>query len=244
MHLEPLHQGKGAIKMKRYYLFLAAVLLLISGAVSAATIEMNHSWSNGLKINYTINNGTTDIVRIDGWAGQFSPVQLDFDSDTSTWTPDLTTISYCVDLLEFTYSGGETYEVDLIPAAFHGTGYLYAAWLMETFKSVADTAGEMAGLQVAIWEVVYDTTYSLDDGNFSVQSTGSEAYSNANIYLSSLLVALAGPPTLFEGLDRYMVAYSETKQDQLIATPIPMAVWLFGSGLLGMLAFRKRPAEV
>jgi hypothetical protein len=229
------------MKKKRYlYLLSAAVLLLASGFASAAVIEMNHSSSNGLKIDYTIFNGTTDLDRNGWWAGQFSPVRLDFDSnDVNVFNPDLTTISYCVDVLEFTKSGGEKYVVDLQSAVGKGDNYRNAAWLMETYSSTVSTAAEMAGLQVAIWEVVYDHgSHNLTDGNFKLDS-GGDVLTNATSYLAALALN-----TDFTGLDHYMIAHSDGKQDQLIATPIPMAAWLFGSGLLGLIGFRKRAAKV
>ncbi len=216
--------------MKKYHLFSAAVLLLVSGSVSAATIEMHYSTANGQKIDYTIN-GTS---RVGWWALQFSPVYLDLDNDSSTWTPDHTTNSYCVDLLQYT-NNAQRYEVELQSAVGKGDNYRNAAWLMREYSSTVSTAAEMAGLQVAIWEAVYDHgSLSLDAGNFSVQSNTSGAYSNATTYLA----ALAGA-TSFTGLEHYMVAYSKDYQDQLIHTPIPMAVWLFGSGLLGLVSFRR-----
>jgi hypothetical protein len=226
--------------MKKRYLYLLsiAVLLLGSGFASAAVIEMDYSTSNGQMVNYTING----IVR-DGdkwWTGQFSPVRLDFDSnDASVFNPDLTTISYCVDLLETTNGGGEKYVVQLQSAVGKGDEFKNAAWLMETYSSTVSTAAEMAGLQVAIWEVVYDHgSHNLTGGNFELDS-GGDVLTNASSYLAALALN-----TVFTGLDHYMIAHNDGKQDQLIATPIPMAAWLFGSGLLGLIGFRKRAAKV
>ncbi len=214
--------------MKKHHLLSAAVLLLLSGFVSAATIEMHFSTANGQTVDYTIN-GNSQV----GWALQFSPVYLDFDNDSSTWTPDYTTISYCVDLLQHT-TNGQRYDVDLLSAVGMGDNYRNAAWLMETYSSTVSTAAEMAGLQVAIWEVVYDNgSHDLMNGAFELNSSG-DVFTNANTYLTGLAGA-----TDFTGLDHYMVAHSEDFQDQLIHTPIPAAVWLFGSGLLGLVGRRR-----
>ena len=211
--------------MKKH-LMSAVVLLLISGSLSAATIKMGYSTTNGEAIAYTINGAAKSTLAL-----EFSPVELDFDDDGSY---DLTTISYCVDLLQTT-GNGSVYAVELQSAVAKGDNYRNAAWLMNEFSAVADTAAKKAGLQVAIWEAIYDSSHSLDSGGFSVQSTSGGAYANANIYLS----ALAGVSS-FSGLENYMVAYSATRQDQLIATPLPAAAWLFGSGLLGVLGFGRK----
>jgi hypothetical protein len=221
-------------KNSKYHWLFVAILLLFSGAVSAATIEVKFSTANGQKINYTIDGK----VKTNSWALQFSPVRLDYDNDPTTWTPDLTTLSYCVDLHQ-SVGNGNRYEVDLQSATAKGENYRNAAWLMHQFSSTANTAAQKAGLQLAIWEVVYDSTsIDLDSGRFSVQSTGSNSYANAQSYLNEL--ALVPDISLVTGLDRYVVAYSPTKQDMMIATPIPTAVWLFGSGLIGLLGFGRR----
>ncbi len=211
----------------------AALLLLVSGPLSAATLDVKFSTANGQKIDYTIDGN----VKTNSWALEFSPVQLDFDSDTSTWTPDLTTIAYCVDLFQGV-GNGNRYEVDLQSAVAKGDNYRNAAWLMNQFSPTANTAAKKAGLQVAIWEAVYDsatTSVDLDSGRFSVQSTGSDTYTNAKSYLDAL--ALVPDVSAVAGLDRYMVAISANKQDLLVATPIPTAVWMFGSGIIGLLGF-------
>jgi hypothetical protein len=230
------HPVEMSIKQKRTYLgAFAALLLLVGGPLSAATIEVKFSTANGQKIDYTIDGKS----KTNRWALEFSPVRLDFDSDSSSWTPDLTTISYCVDLHQ-SVGNGNKYEVDLQSAVAKGDNYRNAAWLMNQFSPTANTADKKAGLQVAIWEAVYDsaTSVDLDSGRFSVQSTGSTTYANAKSYLDAL--ALVTDFSAVPGLDRYMVAYSAKKQDQLIATPIPTAVWLFGSGLIGLLGFGYR----
>jgi hypothetical protein len=230
------HPVEMSIKQRRTYLgAFAALLLLVGGPLSAATIEVKFSTSNGQKFDYTIDGK----VKTNSWALEFSPVRLDFDSDSGTWTPDLTTISYCVDLHQ-SVGNGNRFEVDLQSAVAKGDNYRNAAWLMNQFSPTANTAAKKAGLQVAIWEAVYDsaTSLNLDSGRFSVQSTGSDTYANAKSYLDAL--ALVPDVSAVAGLERYMVAYSATKQDLLIATPIPTAVWLFGSGLIGLLGLSHR----
>ncbi len=217
-----------------HQVLIAAVLLLVSGTLSAATIKTYFSVANGQKIDYEIDG----IDRDDSWALEFSPVELDFDNDPDTFTPDLTTISYCVDLFQGAGNGSK-FEVELKSAATAGINYLKAAWLMNQFSPTAGSAAEKAGLQVAIWEAVYDSaSLDLDDGRFSVQSTGSATYANASTYLAAL--ALVPDVTAVAGLDRYIVAFSDKRQDQLLATPIPTSVWLFGSGLLGLLGLGRR----
>jgi hypothetical protein len=100
-------------------------------------------------------------------------------------------------------------------------------------------------MQLAIWEVVYDgiptfnVNHVLDGewwgGNFRVSSWYSwDLKQEALSYLGML-----ANTNDFSGLENYRLAKSCDYQDML-ATPIPAAVWLMGSGLFGLVAVGRR----
>ena len=93
--------------------------------------------------------------------------------------------SYCVDLLNVLRDP----QTVTVQSTDEGSAALAkAAWLFNTFATTIHTSGtgaQAAGLQVAIWEALYDSTASLSGGNFRLNTTGS-VQTAANGYLSAL----------------------------------------------------------
>jgi len=94
--------------------------------------------------------------------------------------------------------------------------------------------------QLAIWEIVTDSDYNLGAGDFQYNVTSGDVFNMANTWL----VALAG-----SGADDWDMANNlfaltnDSKQDFIVAiqtpggatpVPLPAAVWLFGSAMLGV----------
>ncbi len=203
--------------------FLLLILSLSAGSAVAATINVNYSLSNGEAISYTLDSA--DIK--DTYGLEFSPINLDFDMDGSY---DLSTIAYCVELTQGV-GNDDTYPVDLITASGN---YLAAAWIMDNYAG-SSNAAQNAAVQVAIWETVYDGIGgSLTDGRFTLTTSSTTVLTLAAQYITDLTSASLA------GLERYMIAVNPDKQDLLVTVPVPAAVWLFGSGLLGLIGFRKR----
>jgi hypothetical protein len=94
--------------------------------------------------------------------------------------------SYCVDLLNV-LRDFQTVTVSSTDES-GSDGLAKAAWLFNTFASTIHTSGtgaEAAGLQVAIWEALYDSANSLSGGIFRLNTTGA-VQTAANNYLSAL----------------------------------------------------------
>lgn len=116
-----------------------------------------------------------------------------------------------------------------------------AAWIMDKYayskNGQYDSLGKVGtevAVQIAIWTVTnqpphYDPTYA-------------SLFTAANAFINDALLNQS-QWALIAANYRYLDLYDQNGnrvQDQLVAVPIPSAVWLLGSGVIGLLAFRKR----
>jgi hypothetical protein len=161
-------------------------------------------------------------------------------------------IAWCVDLLD-------TLSTPILGAYTATTAPFDDAWTISSatqtlIKGLFDTnysaalvgnATQSAAFQLALWELVYETsgTYSLSGGSFS--SSTNSLWATANGFLGNI-----GGPVL----SNFNVTYWDSasgpggpdRQDLVTVSevPLPAAVWLFGSGLvgLGVLSRKRRKA--
>jgi hypothetical protein len=116
-----------------------------------------------------------------------------------------------------------------------------AAWLVQTFASSISGAQAnvmAAALQVAIWEVVYDTTNNLLAGTF-ILGTGGDILTQAQIFLS----ALYSPAGSYHTADGLWLD-TDRGQDQIVVpTPEPATLSLLALGACLMVGVRNRRIE-
>ncbi len=157
-------------------LLFASLTILAPGLASAAAIN----------IDFT-GMGKAEIVTVAGarnvsaWAGELTWTW--FDGKPAGAADSF--YSYCVDLLN---NEQNRQAVDISSTEAMTTpnfGAQKAAWLFNTYAATVHATGTTAmaaGLQLAIWEVLYDDGVSLTAGtNFRAVTTGTYATSSAAI---------------------------------------------------------------
>ena len=155
--------------MKTKCLFAAFFISLTPALASAASIDF-------------VGLGKAEVVTVAGvrnvraWAGELNWAWI--DGKPAGW--ENTFYSYCVDLLnnETDPQNVTISSTDAMVTTNYGAQK--AAWLFNTYASMvhgaSGTAAMGAGLQLAIWEVLYDDGVNLTGGDkFRVTSASSQA---------------------------------------------------------------------
>ena len=220
-------------------LLFASFLSAVPSLASAGTID-------------SLGMGNAEIVTVAGvrnvrtWAGELTWSWLDGKPAGG----DQTFYSYCVDLLnnaidpQYNVSIKSTNGMltdGMVPAP--GAAQK-AAWLFNSFASSAHASSGDAwatGLQLAIWEVLFDDglslVYNANVGNGSyVTSASPGALAAGNDYLSQL--AQAGT-SYISAQATWLDVPSGRGRHQITRTPEPATLLLLGAGFAG-LATRHR----
>jgi hypothetical protein len=215
--------------MRRWGVLIAVFLLVIcSGVAQALTLSENAQikiiqdgsyWS---KLHYSI-----DGFERTSYSGRFHTFLI-HEGDT------IDTYSYCIDPGQVFY-WNQPFGVELNPSDMDTSA---AAWLVYNFdpfdgvNRIRDKADRdvIAALQLAVWATV--TPNFRNAGNGTVID---------EIYAFMMRSRLEADYSGIKGL--YAAAVSDTRQDQLVAAPVPepATMLLMGIGLLGLgVVGRKR----
>ncbi len=156
--------------MKNYLIALS--LLTLAAASPAITTNMTF---NGVAYGEVVN--LTGHLNAGVWSAK-----LDFVS-TPLYGNILTV---CVDLDNF-ISGGQSWDANVIDSSLLSGNMKAAANIVGNEFLSADTADKACGLQLAVWEAVYDNgaTLDLNSGNLNATGESASALSYAQAYYAT-----------------------------------------------------------
>ncbi len=143
-------------------------------------------------------------------------------------------LGYCVDIYQY---AGDAHVTELAPSDVVPGG-VQAAFLFETYGDAVSNGRQAAAIQIAIWEVLYETADSYDIRHGAFKAGGNNQVTNlAQVLLDSVPVSYDPSPTT-------IFLYSESKQDMMISggeipEPGTMALLSIG-GAMTVIRRRRR----
>lgn len=232
--------------MKKLMLLVALVGASMPAVAQAGTIATGNININnyaGESVTVTRPSGS-NIATISGSATAASPT-----GGLTNYLPG-SFVTYCVDL--FTNTSSNPYQASLDTMNYWalqngqpapGAGQR-ASWLYQTYATSATTAAQRSGLQLAIWNTLYDSDFDVSSGAFRVVSGATGGTPVANTMLTALQMAVNS-----NGVGSYnnywlRLTKNGTETQDFIG---PMAVpdggttlALLGCALMGLGALRRR----
>jgi hypothetical protein len=223
------------MRTQLFFSVMALSISLMSASALAATLKVGGDYVGGLniKIDGKVKNGVI--------GGNFLTSYLDSDK---------LNYMYSIDIFHDIHANDSYNTIVSKNAQLAGRSEITAAnagkiaWLVSTQAKTAVTKDQQAGLQAAVWKQVYGNRFEL---LATTAKTIRTAYSN---YITAL-GSNSAPLNSVLWLDPRGGAKNATHyQDQVawgngfgLVTPIPAALWLFASGVTGLIGIATRKKQ-
>ena len=233
------------MKITRLAAATAVAALMVAGAASANTLKINN-WSagSGESVNFGSTNAAAGSAPRTVNAGAFNV------TDTNPGTLG-SFIAFCLDLAA-TVQFGQSYPYNVTTTPFSNSIDLVASGAVDRLQAIFDssysttvaTASSVtsAGFQLALWNAVYDTDWSV------TQNAGA-FWSNSNANVTAQANAYLTAASTYSDPQKWNLTYLESTssprhQNLVTASPVPLpaaGLMLLGAlgGLVGLRRRRK-----
>lgn len=156
--------------------------------------------------------------------------QINFSSSTGSLS------SYCADALSFLDKTSNSYTASALTLT-PNTNLGKAGTIIANNQATALTAAQQAGLQLAVWEAIYDggSTFDASGAKFKAKNVSSEILGFASQYYGTYCDTPTNSVTYFGTSEK-------GGQSQLAAVPEPMTMTALGLGSMALLRRRRKSA--
>lgn len=215
--------------MKKILVMATCMVLLLAGAAQADILKLGS--------NYTPIHFTYDSSNYYVGGGSYGP--------PSSWNGTPLNFVYCVDLFHNISVPG-TYSLASATATGVVNGALVnnageVAWLLDHYGTGGNGDAAYA-LQVAIWHVIYDGY-----GGHTLVIDSSHSSANANTLYTNMLAALGSQTSVLSSYlwitpapgGRNNWYYEQGLVASVHSVPEAGALILFGTGLIGLVGYRR-----